>query len=144
VNTLLLSPAWDLTLNAAGNIATAYDGAPVSPDKRALYALAQDVASATRLFLGELWYDTTQGVPYFQRILGHLPPAELLKAQLVVAGKTVPGVAGIVVTFSSFTNRNLAGRLNITSDLGTGFVTFGATPGTAALPWYINAAAVLG
>ena len=58
MNTLLLdASAWDLVLDANGDIALA---APP-------YAVAQDVASAISLFLGELWYDTTQGVPYFQR-----------------------------------------------------------------------------
>ena len=81
--TLLLDrTAWDLVLDSNGNIAVA------SPP----YALAQDVASAVKLFLGELWYDTTKGVPYFENVLGKLPPASLLISLLEKAALTVPGV----------------------------------------------------
>ena len=46
MNTLYLDPqSWDLVLDAAGNIAMAKDP----------YAKAQDVASACRLFSGELY-----------------------------------------------------------------------------------------
>jgi hypothetical protein len=62
VRSLLLSrPAWDLVLDASGNIAVA--SAP--------YAIAQDAASAIRLFAGEHWYDTAQGIPCFSQVLGH-------------------------------------------------------------------------
>ena len=64
MNTLLLDTvAWDLVLDSNGNIALAQPP----------YATAQDVASAIRLFLGELWYDQTQGVPYWQQFLGFNP-----------------------------------------------------------------------
>jgi hypothetical protein len=60
VKTLLLDRSlWDLTLDINGNIAMASEP----------YAIAQDVASACRTFLGECYYDTSQGVPYFQGML---------------------------------------------------------------------------
>jgi len=69
LNTLLLDQtAWDLVIDSNGNIAMA------SPP----YSLAQDVASAIKLFQGELWYDTSKGIPYFNEILGHMPPLSLL------------------------------------------------------------------
>jgi hypothetical protein len=105
MNTLLLDQVtWDLTKDAAGNIAMASNP----------YAIAQDVASATRLFLGELWYDTTQGVPYFQQILGKLPPAQFIKAALVQAGLTTPETKSIVCYLTGFVNRELTGQLQIT------------------------------
>src|ERR1700730_16212385 len=58
----------DSCLDAAGNIAVA--SAP--------YSIAQDVATQLSAFLGECWYDTTQGVPYWQQVLGKRPPASLL------------------------------------------------------------------
>ena len=143
MNTLLLTAGWGLTLNASGNIATAYDSAPVAPALRPLYALAQDVASAIRLFQDELWYDTTQGLPYFQQILNHKPPAEFLKAQFVAAALTVPGVASAVCTFKSFTSRLLTGTVTGTAQTGG---TFGVSLNAAANsspPWYVNAAAVM-
>lgn len=109
-NTLLLTvDQWDLCLDANGNIAMA------SPP----YALAQDVASAIRTFLGEVYYNTTIGVPYFQNILGKLPPITYFKEQLVLAALTVPGVVSATVTISSFTNRNLVGSVTFTDDEGT-------------------------
>jgi len=82
-NTLLLDQsAWDLIIDSAGNIAMA------TPP----YALAQDVASAVRLFLGELWYRTPDGIPYFENVLGQLPPLTLLIAYIERAALTVPGV----------------------------------------------------
>ena len=66
MKTLLLDRTqWDLVQDANGNIALATEP----------YARAQDVASACRLFRGELWYDTAAGIPYFEDILGKSPPA---------------------------------------------------------------------
>ena len=66
MKTLLLDrTAWDLCLDSNGNIALASEP----------YSLAQDVASAVRLFLGECYYDTTKGIPYWTEVLGMLPPA---------------------------------------------------------------------
>lgn len=103
-NTLLLDQtAWDLVLDLNGNIALA--GAP--------YAIAQDVASVTRTFLGECWYDTTQGIPYWQQILGEFPPLQYVAEQLQDAALTVPDVAAAQATFTSFQNRSLAGQIQI-------------------------------
>lgn len=83
MNTLLLNPAtWDLMIDARNNIAMASDP----------YSLAQDAASAIKLFLGEYWYNTSIGVPYFQQILGMAPSVPVLKANFVTAALTVPEV----------------------------------------------------
>lgn len=94
LSTLLLDQsAWDLVLDTSGNIALA---APP-------YASAQDVASAQRTFLGELWYDITQGIPYFQRLLGRLPPASII-TQLMSneALARVPGVVTAQTIITAF------------------------------------------
>lgn len=110
MKTLLLNPqSWDLTLDASGNIAVAAEP----------YAIAQDVASACRLFIGELWFDTTQGVPYFQKILGLLPPVTLVKSLLEKAALTVPGVFGAVCVITTFTNREITGQIQVTTRSGT-------------------------
>lgn len=109
-STLLLDQtAWDLVLDASGNIAVA-----TNP-----YALAQDAASAIRLFLGELWYDTTLGVPYFSAILGRAPPLALLKAKLVSVALTVPGVTTADVFISSVSARSVRGQVHVTDVAGT-------------------------
>lgn len=108
-NTLLLDQlAWDLVLDSAGNIAMA------EPP----YALAQDVASAVRLFLGELWYDTTKGIPYFEDVLGQLPPGSLLTGYIEKAALTVPGVVTAQCIISAFDAREITGQIIFTDETG--------------------------
>lgn len=116
-NTLLLDQdAWDLVLDVNGNIALA-----ATP-----YSIAQDVASATRTFLGECWYDTDLGLPYWQQILGEFPPLTFVSQQIEEASYTIPNVAAVEVSFTSFENRNLAGQIQIIDTDGvTNNVAFG-------------------
>lgn len=118
MNTIYLDPtAWDLALNNSGNIALA--GEP--------WSLAQDAASAIRTFSGEVYYDTTQGVPYWASILGLTPaPMSLIKSEYVAAALTVPDVDSAVVFFSDFSKRKLSGQIQITSVAGSvAAATFG-------------------
>ena len=108
-STLLLDRTlWDLVLDANGNLAVASDP----------YSVAQDVASAARTYLGEVYYDTTLGVPYSQLILGKFPPLQLVRQFLVEAALTVPGVTDPVVFISSFTDRGLSGQVRFTDPSG--------------------------
>ena len=103
-------PGWDLCVDVSGNIALA------SPP----YSLAQDVACAVRLFLGELWYDYTQGVPYFQQILGYLPSVQFMKAQFIAAALSVPGIASCACfLFGPGKTRQLGGQLQLRDQTGT-------------------------
>jgi hypothetical protein len=107
--TLLLDNTnWDLLADAAGNIAVA----------RPPYALAQDVASAIKLFAGELWYDATKGVPYFEEILGQSPPLGLFQAYMVKAALTVPGVVAAQCNISSVDGRTVTGQVIFTDESG--------------------------
>ena len=110
MNTLLLDTSdWDVCLDAAGNIAMA----------TAPYALAQDVASACQLFLGELWYDTSKGVPWFAEILGQLPPLPLIQQRLTEAALTVPGVVSATVQLDPLAaDRRLTGAIIFTDQTG--------------------------
>ena len=84
MDTLLLDTAqWDLVVDGTGNIAMA--SVP--------YALAQDVASAIKTFAGEVYYDTTIGVPYFATILGQTPSVAYFQQQMIDAALTVPGAS---------------------------------------------------
>lgn len=107
MNTLELGPDWDLVVDDAGNIAVLAD------DGDEPLGLAQDAASAIRLFQGELWYDTTQGIPYFARILGLRPSVTLVKAYFVAAALTVPGVKSATCFITSITNRGLSGQVQV-------------------------------
>lgn len=109
MNTLLLDvSAWDLTVDAKGNIAMASDP----------YALSQDVSSACRLFRGELWYDTAQGIPYFQKILGRFPPLNLMKQFYADAAMTVPGIVAAVCFLTGLVGRRLTGQVQTTDTAG--------------------------
>lgn len=108
-DTLLLDiDTWDLTLDVAGNIAVA----------EAPYALAQDAASAIRTFSGEVYFNTTLGIPYFQQILGQTPPLSLMKYYFNQAALTVPNVASAVCFFTGWTDRKVSGQVQITDDDG--------------------------
>lgn len=108
-STLLLDTVTnDLVVDALGNIAVASEP----------YSLAQDAASAIKLFQGELWYDSTQGVPWFQSILGQTPPLSLVKAKLVAAALTVPGVVSAAVYLTGFNNRVFSGQVQCTDATG--------------------------
>lgn len=109
LNTLLLDRSqWDLVLDSLGNIAMA------EPP----YALAQDVASAVKLFLGELWYDTTKGIPYFEEVLGQLPPPSVLIGLIEQAALTVPGVVSAQCIIQSFDNREVRGQIQFIDETG--------------------------
>lgn len=106
MTTLLLDTLdWDLVIDAAGNIALASDP----------YASAQDAASAIRLFQGELYYDTTKGVPYWALILGKRPSISLIKQQFINAALTVPTVSSAQCFLSSVdpTTRRVSGQVQV-------------------------------
>jgi hypothetical protein len=108
-STLLLDlDNWDLVLDSSANIAIA---APP-------YAVAQDVASALKTFLGEDWFDTTLGVPYRQKILGKSPSIEYFKSVMVAAALTVPTVKSAVCIIESFADRAVNGQVQFTTTSG--------------------------
>lgn len=107
--TLLLDrTAWDLVEDAQGNIAMASDP----------YAIAQDVASAIRLFKNELWYDTAKGIPYFNQILGQWPPLALVRAYVEKAALTVPEVVQARCVNLSLSDRTLTGTVEVIDTTG--------------------------
>lgn len=107
MNTIFLNPAtWGLCLDVNGNIAMAADP----------YAVTQDVASACRLFQGELWYNTDAGIPYLNTILGQAPSIPYLQGQLQIAALTVPTVTQATAVITGFTNRGIAGQVQFVSN----------------------------
>lgn len=126
MKTILLDVStWDYTVDAAGNWALASEP----------YALAQDVSSACRLIQGELWYDTTQGIPYLNlngspdnnsNVLGQSPSIAVVQEYLVRAALTVPGVVSATVVIESVdaATRRVVGQVQFTDTSGnTGTVT---------------------
>lgn len=108
-STLLLDrTAWDLVLDAQGNIAVA----------KPPYSLAQDVATAIRTFLGEVYYDKRQGIPYFEEILGQLPPASMLTQLLSNQALLVPGVVTARTIITGFDAGSVTGAVYFTDESG--------------------------
>jgi len=116
--TLLLDQlTWDVTVDIDGNIAIA--SLP--------YSAVQDACSAIRCFLGELWYDTSQGIPYLTAVFGQQPSLSFLKAAFANAALTVPAVASAQAFITGLANRTLTGQVQLTlvdgSTAVVGFVT---------------------
>jgi hypothetical protein len=112
--TLLLDrSSWDLAIDVSGNIAVASEP----------YSQVQDVASACRLFLGEAWFATGRGIPYFSLILGKRPPLSLVKTKLVAAALTVPGVISAKAFLTALKQRAIGGQVQIVTQSGPAVVS---------------------
>lgn len=110
MDTLYLNDDWDLTADSQGNIALA----------NAPYAVAQDVASECKLWLGEARFDSTKGIPYDTSILGELPPPAKLIAWYKQAAEGVPEVADATVVLQ-YADRHLTGQIQCTLTDGESF-----------------------
>lgn len=127
MKTLLLDQrAWDLVLDAHGNIALAAEP----------YAQAQDVASAVRTFEGEVYYDTSRGLPHFGQFLGAYPSAQVMKSAIEDAAAGVPGVVTATCYLQALQGRQLVGQVQITTDAGVTMVAAG--PSAPLLPGQYN------
>lgn len=117
MDTLLLTiDVWDLTTDANNNVAAASNP----------YSQAQDAASAIRTFIGECYYDTTLGVPYWAQILGKRPPISLMKAKFVAEALTVTGIISAQCFLSAITDRTISGQVQIVnSDSQKSVASFG-------------------
>jgi hypothetical protein len=71
-----------------------------------------------RVNLGELWYDTTQGVAYTGQILGKVPNLQFIKSQIEKAALTVPGVVKAKCNFATFSGQVLTGQVLVTDANG--------------------------
>lgn len=99
---------WDIALTAGGSIAV------VSSTER----VAQDVSTYVRTWQGECWYDTDAGIPYLNRELATLPPAELVRERARRRALEVPNVLTATVTLTDFAERVLTGNIHVTTDDG--------------------------
>ncbi len=98
-----LNNSWDLYADSTGAIAT-LSGAP---------ATAQDVACAIATYLGELYYDTTQGIPWLTQVLSQTYSPALLASLLQTAALSVPNVVSAKVSGLNFARRVVHGTVNI-------------------------------
>jgi hypothetical protein len=114
MNTLLLDrTAWDLVLDASGNIAVASEP----------YSLSQDAASAIKTFIGECYFDTALGTDYLGLVFKGAPASlSALKQMFVDAALTVPDVSSAKCFITQASGRALVGQIQVTS-AKTGQVT---------------------
>lgn len=105
---LLDTVAWDWVLDASGNIAACTEP----------YSLAQDVACALRTFFGEVYYDTSLGVPYYQSILGQFNPYSVVEQIITTQALTVVGVVEAKCLIIEVIDRKVSGQVQITATNG--------------------------
>lgn len=98
---------WDLTVDNLGNIAVVSDA----------HQIAQDVASVVRTATGDLYFDTTQGVPYQTQVWGQNFVPSLAKAYVEQAALSVPGVVRAKATLA-VTNRIMTGNVSVIDETG--------------------------
>lgn len=109
MDTLLIDEEnWDLCVDSSRHIAIASNP----------YALAQGASCAIKAFLGENYYNTELGVPYYELILGKTPPLSLVKSQLVAAALTVPEVVVARVYITSFIDGVFSGQVQVADVTG--------------------------
>ncbi|MGS0963685.1 hypothetical protein, partial [Salmonella enterica] len=101
---LLDTGTWDIRLDDTGNLAITDNP----------HAVAQDVACACSTFLGECWYDSTSGIPYWSRILGHWPGTQLVNATLQQEALKLPTVRAAICQVAVDNSRTVTGVLRIT------------------------------
>ncbi|MEG2172383.1 MAG: hypothetical protein RRY29_03885 [Desulfovibrionaceae bacterium] len=99
---------WDITLDAAGRIVTA----------QGLYAVAQNVANAVRLFTRDAYFNQADGIPHFTVDLGQRPSPAIVRARINRAARNVPEVATASITLTKFEGRTLEGTIEITTTSG--------------------------
>ena len=105
---------WDLTTDVYGNLATVGDATPVSTQTGPGMRLAQDVATRTRAWRGEVYYDTTQGVRY-DTILGAAPNLAVIQNAFNTEALKVPlcETAIAIFQFAAGSVRKMSGTLNV-------------------------------
>lgn len=113
---------WDLDVDAAGNWRTVGDAtgsgsSATGPGMR----LAQDVATRCLAWRGEVYYDSTQGVPY-ANILGGPPNMAVVNNAYQTEAVKVPGCAQALANFvfTAGAARKITGQMAVTDVTGTG------------------------
>jgi len=107
MKTLFLLPdTWDLTLDVSGNIAVA----------TSTYQQAQDIASACRVFLKDMYYRQDEGIPYLEEVLGQAGfPLSLYKMYLEDAALSIDGVISAQAILNTNDGRNVTGSIIFTN-----------------------------
>lgn len=110
MKTLFLLPGtWDLTLDTSGNLAIATDQ----------YAIAQSVANKCRVFVKDMYYSQSEGIPYLESILGkNSYSLALYRQNLEEAAMSVDGVVSARAELTTANDRVVRGRIIFTDTTG--------------------------
>ncbi len=100
----------DLYLDADGNISMSYD----------IQAVLQACAQAAQTLLGEMVFNTDQGIPYFQTVWVGVPNVQQFTAALRAAFLTVPNVVEVISLITSQINNVLNYTAIIRTTYGNG------------------------
>lgn len=115
-DTLALTSDWDLDLDDRGNVRTVGDATALDVQTGPGMRLAQDVASRTQAWRGEVWFDTQQGIDY-PRYLGLAPAVLEVRTDFQNEALRVPECATALANFElNRTTRALGGTVFL-SDL---------------------------
>ena len=110
MDTIFLNPTtWDLDVDASGSIALSSSA----------YSVVQDVVSQSLLWRGEAPYNTDDGIPYEQSVLGQRPAQATLAAWYQQEALRVPDVAAATPALIYDQARGVTGQIQVTLTDGT-------------------------
>lgn len=99
---LQLNDNWDLCIDNSGDIALC----------TAPYSKAQEVANAVRTFLGECYYNTNLGVPYFETVFKTGISMSEISHHIKKAAETVEDVYNVITALEyDIVERKLKGQI---------------------------------
>ena len=118
MDSLALTSDWDLDVDAYGNWRTVGDATPGATSGPG-YRLAQDVATRCLSWRGEVYFDTTQGVPY-SAILGEYASISYIQQLYTVEALKVPACAQAIpdLTITRGSKRTLTGSFAVADFVG--------------------------
>lgn len=112
---------WDLDVDSRGNLRTVGDATATNDLTGPGMRLAQDVATRVQAWLGEVYFDTTQGINY-PAYFGGPPNLSLLQSVFNAEALKVPLCATALAqfTFTAGTKRTIGGTINVSDIAGNG------------------------
>jgi hypothetical protein len=112
-NTLALTPDWDLSFDASGNLKTLAQ----------VEAICQNVCNETRLWYRDAYFRYDEGIDWFTDQLGQPLQESVVTERLRNVALSVPGVISIVnieLTEIDQETRTLHGKIEIETQYGYG------------------------
>lgn len=109
MKSLQLNDSWDISLDGGGNLAQVSEK----------LAVAQDVATAVRLFQGEAVYLSERGVPHYTDNLGVKLSQAMIRSDITDIALTVPNVTAVSIENEQLSGRTYTADIRITDSLSS-------------------------